>query len=517
MIYSNENKGFTIKDILIQLVVIVLFVFLLVWLFPTRANLGGLNKKIDILTGTLYGHNIQTMKEAAISYYTNERLPQAINDVERLTLKDMLSLHLLVDFIDGNGNACSKNDSYVEVIKLQNEYQMKINLSCTDNDAYIIVHLGCYDYCGQLGLCAKKEEIIVTPNVEISCQYEYEKVLNGRWGDYGSWSDWSLTRVTESDYRQVESKNEVVLAGTRQVQVGTDTEVVSAIKTETKYCSDGFDLVGDRCVPKSSNAVGLECQSGYSLNSNNKCVGSVQRTVNPECPSRDYTRSGFTCTRQTVSYNYSYANPTAVTYVKGDYIGTHTGTSVPASNSSTIYETVSSDYVYDCSNGCAMRWIYTYKSYNAVAQGGDCPDGYWREGNTCVHSDPVQSTETVRATCPKGTPSGNVCVYNDSTTMEPTCPSGYEAKNGRCYPKETNPQISVSYSCSADYTLSDNTCVKLVPVYEDQEIYENVVYYRFRERTYISGNRLTKWSNSQNDQALFNEGYSLTGNKKCSK
>ena len=127
MNYNNESKGFTIKDILIQVIVIVLFVFLLAWLFPTRANFNGLNKKLDILTGTMFGNNIQTMKEAAVSYYTNQRLPQAINDVERLTLKDMLSLHLLVDFVDGNGNSCSKTDSYVEVIKLKDEYQMKIN------------------------------------------------------------------------------------------------------------------------------------------------------------------------------------------------------------------------------------------------------------------------------------------------------------------------------------------------------------------------------------------------------
>lgn len=513
MIYSNENKGFTIKDILIQLVVIVLFVFLLVWLFPTRANLGGLNKKIDILTGTLYGQNMQTMKDAAISYYTNERLPQAINDVERLTLKDMLSLHLLVDFIDGNGNACSKNDSYVEVIKLKDEYQMKINLSCTDNDAYIIVHLGCYDYCGQLGLCAKQEEIIATPNVEISCKYEYEKVLNGRWGDYGSWSEWSTTKVTESDYRQVETKNEVVLAGTRQVQIGTTTEVIDATKTETQYCSDGFDLSNGKCVPKSTSAVNPECPSGYTLNSNNKCTATVTKYVDPVCPSSDYTRSGFTCTKTTTSY--SYTSPSAVTYVKGDYIGTYTGSYVPADTTSTIYESVSSDYTYNCDGGCGMKWLYTYKAYKAVAQGGTCPDGYWKSGDTCVTSS--QSTETATATCPKGSKSGNRCAYQATDTKDPTCPVGYEANGNKCYPKSTDPQISISYSCTSDYTLDDTKCVKVVPVYEEQEIYENVVYYRFRERTYISGNRVTKWSNSQNDQALFNEGYSLTGKSECAK
>ena len=121
---KEEIKVFTPKDILIQVLVIILFVFMLVWLFPTKT---GVNNKLDVLTGTIYSYNIQTMKDAAISYYTTERLPQEINGVSRMTLKEMLDKKLLIEFVDGNGKKCDVNNSYVEVIKLQNEYQMKVN------------------------------------------------------------------------------------------------------------------------------------------------------------------------------------------------------------------------------------------------------------------------------------------------------------------------------------------------------------------------------------------------------
>ena len=542
MIYSNENKGFTVRDILIQLLIIILFVFLLVWLFPTKASFKGFNKKIDILTSTIYGTNIQTMKEAAVSYYTNERLPQAINDVERLTLKDMLNLHLLVDFIDGNGNSCSKTDSYVEVIKLQDEYQMKINLSCTDNDAYIIVHLGCYDYCNGLGLCAKKEEITVTPNVNISCSYEYEKVLNGKWGDYGVWSEWSTTKVTEADYRQVETKNEVVLIGKKQVQVGTKTETVDAKKTETKYCSEGFTLVNNKCTAKTTKTIDATCRSGYTLNSNGTCSGVETASIDPTCPA-GYSRNGINCTKTTTSNltadpycsNSSYERnggscygPTSpVTYSKGSYIGTYTGSSVPATTSTYYYESVSSDYVYSCETSCAFRWVYTYKKYNTIVSGGNrdvvsavCPSGYSLSGSTCIK--PTSKTDTVKASCPTGTlnASNNRCEYRESRTINSTCPTGYTQNGSKCTTDSTStvdPSISISYSCDSGYTLNGSSCTRVVPVYEEQDVYENITYYRYRTRTYISGNRLVKWSNSQNDASLLTDGYSLTGNRKCSK
>ncbi|HPF83105.1 MAG TPA: hypothetical protein PLV83_02935 [Bacilli bacterium] len=572
--YDEQKKGFSVRDILIQILFIILFIFILVWLFPTKASLEGqfdnVNKKLDLLTGTIYNTNIQTMKEAAISYYTNERLPKALNDVERITLGNMLDKKLLVDFVDGNGKSCDNNASYVEVVKLEDEFQMKINLSCSDNDAYIIVHLGCYDYCEASGVCEKKTPAAaptVTPNTtptprpvvnKVTCSYEYKRVIDGKWGEYGNWSSWSTAIATQTDYRKVEMKTEKILTGTSQVQTGSRVENVSASGTTTSYCPSGYSRSGNTCVRNVSGYYMAKCPSGFNLNADGTCTGTVGTTTtfSPSCPnSTDYVRSGTTCYK--VASGTVTATPTCpsgytlngstcskqvtssstsgkVVYSKGTYIATLTGYSVPSNNSSYYYETVSSDYVYKCigSNPCAFVWIYTYKKYTTISTGGNtstststvtaapsCPSGYTLSGSRCIKA--TTYTETTAAKCSSGSLVGDVCYSRGTTskTVQASCPTGFSLSGNKCYgsqQKTVGLSTTTSYSCPSGYTLSGSMCTRTVAVYGTQNIYENVKYYRYKERSYISGDVSTKWSTSQNDTALINQGYSLTGNKKCS-
>lgn len=604
--YNEKNEGFSIRDIFIQLLFIILFVFILVWLFPTKASVNNqfadINNRLDTLTSGIFNDNLQTMKEAAVSYYTTERLPQNINDIKSMTLKEMLSEKLLVEFTDGNGNSCDLKESYVEVIKLKDEYQLKINLSCTDNDAYIIVHLGCYDYCDASGVCEKKETTTVTnnpvtPTVTKSCSYEYKLVIGGKWGDYGSWSGWSTNKVTNTDYLLVETKTENVQTGTSQT--GTRVESINATASTTTYCPSGYikNSAGTKCIKNSSAYYNAKCPTGYTL-SGGTCYGSQVTTIttDPDCPS-GYTRSGTTCYKAgtsqvtmtpscpsgyTLSGNSCYKTGSTTvtmtpscpsgyslsgnsctkkvtsggttTYARGDYVTTKTGTSVPSNSSSYYYETVSSDYIYDCSNSCAMRWIYTYKVYKAVAtttgggtttlttsascatnytlsngvcyktvDGSDttaasCATNYTLNNGVCYKT--TTTTDTKSSTCPSGyNLSGSLCYKSVSRTitLTPSCPTGYTLSGDRCYgsvSSTTDLLISTSYSCPSGYTLNGSTCLITVPVYGPT--YQTVTYYRYKERKYISGDVKTVWSKSDNDTTLINQGYSLTGNKKCS-
>jgi hypothetical protein len=611
--YNEKNDGFSVRDIFIQLLFIILFVFILVWLFPTKASVNNqfadLNNRLDALTSGIFNDNLQTMKDAAVSYYTTERLPANINDVKSMTLKEMLAEKLLVEFTDANGNSCSLTDSYVEVVKLEDEYQMKINLSCTDNDAYIIVHLGCYDYCDASGVCEKEETTTITTNnpttpiipTTKTCTYEYKLVTNGQWGNYGSWTGWSKDKVTTTDYRQVEMKKEQVITGTKQVQTGTKVETINAYSSTTTYCPSGYskNSAGTKCVRTSSAYYKAKCPDGYTL-SNGVCYGTNVSTVSvdPVCPS-GYTRSGTTCYKTgtsqvtmtpscpsgySLSGNYCYKTGSSTvtmtpscpsgyklsgnncyktvtsggttTYTRGAYVTTKTGTSVPSNSSSYYYETVSSDYVYDCSSTCAMRTVYTYKVYKAVAttSGGgtttlttsaSCATNYSLSNGVCyktvdasdktaascatnyVLSNGVcykttTTTDTKSATCPSGySLSGQRCYKSNSSTvtLTPSCPTGYTLSGERCYgtvSSTTSLLTSTSYSCPSGYTLSGSTCSKTVPVFGVENVYETVTYYRYKEREYISGTVKTVWSKSDNDTTLINQGYSLTGNKKCS-
>ena len=176
----EEKKGFPIRDFLIKLVLIVVFVLLLFWLLPIP-NLKGLNN-------TIFNANVQTMKDAAISYFTTERLPKNVGDKVTLSLKEMLDMKLLLPFTDKNGDTCDVEKSYVTLEKKETEYLMTVHLKCKGQEDEIVVHLGCYDYCSGT-ICEKKDDEKTPAPSGPSCTL---MISSGKLGENG----WYLGDVT---------------------------------------------------------------------------------------------------------------------------------------------------------------------------------------------------------------------------------------------------------------------------------------------------------------------------------
>ena len=139
-----ESKGFPFKDLVLKLVLVVIFIFLLVWLLPKfispTINTKECNSKtcdvsgIDALTSQIFMDNLERMKEAAISYYTDERLPKEVGDSDTMTLSDMIGKKLLVALIDKNNKVCDLEKSYVKITKLDDEYVLKVNLKDSEKE-----------------------------------------------------------------------------------------------------------------------------------------------------------------------------------------------------------------------------------------------------------------------------------------------------------------------------------------------------------------------------------------------
>ena len=92
-----ERRGFPFRDFILKLILVIVFVLLLVWLLPkfitpsiTNNNTTKSGKAcptgtcdtsgISALTSQIFADNIYRMKDAAISYYTDERLPKEVGD-----------------------------------------------------------------------------------------------------------------------------------------------------------------------------------------------------------------------------------------------------------------------------------------------------------------------------------------------------------------------------------------------------------------------------------------------------
>lgn len=165
--YEERKNSMSFKDVILQLMLVVLFVLIMIWLFPTKNYLkdnfvgkeeleSELSLQLQSLYGRLFTDNIESMRDAAQGYFTNERLPQKIGASATLTLKEMEEKKLIIPFKDSNNQSCDVTNSYVKVTKMDDEYQMKVQLTCSDYSDYIIVYMGCYDYCDS-DLCIKDE------------------------------------------------------------------------------------------------------------------------------------------------------------------------------------------------------------------------------------------------------------------------------------------------------------------------------------------------------------------------
>ena len=111
--YTEERKHRNlIVDFILKLILIIIFVLLLIWLVPWPSM-----DSLNPLKDQIFNANLQTMKEAGITYFTTERLPAEVGDKTTLTLQKMLDMKLLIPFTDKNGNSCDVTASYVSLEK----------------------------------------------------------------------------------------------------------------------------------------------------------------------------------------------------------------------------------------------------------------------------------------------------------------------------------------------------------------------------------------------------------------
>lgn len=276
--YEEENKGFALKNIILKILFIVLLIFLIIWLFPTKGYVKNLiDGKLGTSADQTFTNNINNMKTAAISYYNNNGLPENEGDTKKVTLAEMQEENLLVDVTDSEGKTCDTKESYVEVTNNNDDYTMKVNLVCTDKEDYVISYFGAYDYCVD-GVCEKKKlieneistetpidqksEIATTQSettTENSAQCQYVKSRGGYYTNYGAWSNWTTSKINSSNTRQVQAKITKVQTGNKTVQTGTTTQSANpkkvtitngSEKSVIYICSSKYDNAGKYTSPK---------------------------------------------------------------------------------------------------------------------------------------------------------------------------------------------------------------------------------------------------------------------------
>lgn len=457
----------TIKRFLLGVLLITVIVFILLWLFPTKSSLNPLFQDV-------FRRNIESMRDAGEKYFTNERMPKNVGDKIRITLGEMLDKNLLLQFTDKNGKFCSNTESYIEVTKKDNEYEMKVNLSCPTEEAFIIVPLGCTNRCED---CTDKCEKCVetkpstnptktpkptpTPDKPKTYEYEFMKIVSKK-----ELSGYECPTGYKQDpnNKQVCYKNNVVTKE-EPAKVNKETKTANVItnntykyqytKTTTKKYSAWSDWSEDKVYTANDNIVWGEQELVHNAKN-----GYSKKTVTTTA--YDKTKPIYQITNDNVvgtykqyvcsGYNYFKDSVTSKVYQTGDWVYNTTKTFdyVPSDTNTTKYVYVGMDFD-KCSSTCTLKPYYIYKVYTRTIK------------------EETRTTSQLSAVC--NVEEKTINVYGMKKTFV-----GYLANKTQ----------------EVQYTYYYHT--KTRTVLEDAKTYE-------------------KWSSSANDKTLINDGYKYTGKK----
>ena len=496
--------GINWKDILIKLIMLILFVVILLLLFP-KADL-------DVFYDTVYSNNVNTMKDAAKNYYTVDRLPSNVGDKTSMTLKEMVDNHMLIRFTDKDGKTCDESASLVEVTKISDdEYTLKVQLKCGEQEDYILETIGCTTVCSN-GNC---NTIINNNTIADNSQNNNSNNNNSNSNDTGSdWEDVTenvtggyTTKVTYYQHRKKITSTSTIYTcpegyvknGTKCTSTTTSATIDATphynpdqvITTDAKYNAGGYYTVYADYI-KTQTGIDYSCPVGYTLNGT-YCIKYTSATEVPgdvtyTCPS-GYTKNGTKCTK---TYDATYVSgETTYSCPNG---GTLSGTKC------TLTQDASSSTEYTCPAGYTKNGSSCYKVYDATSKTTySCPNGGTLSGTKCVTSGSsynATANTTYGSWVAKGTQyytsagkayqsttswlqlngmiTGAACgspcggkgtwykytYYERSAKISYSCPNGGTLNGTKCVTSGSsyNATPSTSYSCSNGGTRNGSKC-----------------------------------------------------------
>ena len=484
-----KNSNF-IRDLLVKLLLIVIFIFLLMYLFPMP--------NLSPFYSAVFNNNIQTMKNAAKDYYTTDRMPQEVGKSDKMTLQEMIDKKLILPFVDKDGNNCDTKKSYVKVTKLETEYELKVSLTCGKESNYIIEKIGCYNFCKD-NACQVKEEdkkpvttaidpdgyiTVVVPTGKYVTEYEYVRTNTNETWTLGDFRDTKLAETL--DVKLAETR--IQYTGQKKVETGEKLyeQISYGYKdnwtydkdwtTEVKTVSDILKLWQERTLYTGQKKVTTGTTEyehvKYKTTESWKETGysTTKKTEN-----KDTILIG---TRYTVKKNIE----TPTTTCNGYTTDTNWYTSKPADTSSRKY---------------ASTPVNTKTEY-----------GSWKVINDSFKSRTTYSTYE-----------GNLW-YEFLYSNDETCTSACNGKSKVRYyyyrVHEGTPVTKYQYQyCVPKATTTTKVDEKVVT---DLNSYISKGYtlvkteYNYKVRTYGKAVEDTKWTNSKTSPA----GYEYTGNTRTS-
>ena len=554
----NENSNFQTKNIIVQFLFVALMIFVLIWLFPLKSDLKNLkttsngdNSDLTVLVDRIFNENIIAMKDAAKSYYTIERLPKNVGDKVKMTLGEMLEKKIILPFTDKHGKTCDATASYVEVTKYDTEYLMKVNLKCGDEENYLLVYMGCYDYCSTT-VCEKNKTDVKAPVIYSSKTNQPVNSTPSKTTPSNPDPQPTPSNPTcaYKDGKYYDKNGNVTSKATYESQCVTKPANPTCAYKDGKYYDKNGNVTSkatyeSQCVTKPANPTcAYKDGKYYDKNGNVTSKATyesqcVTKPANPTCAYKDgkyYDKNGNVTSKATYEsqcvtkpvtkeYLYEYSKTTQGYYTETNWSDWSVNKVTANSNTAVQTKTVTTKKLV----GYNVTRDYDYSK--PIYGTKTVETGMYENKNVCVAYDYVktgeysygdwQYVETVYLSyTPNNTDTVQYINVGENSTV---CGSNCSATTTKAYKKYTRSTTAVTkYQCTK-YEMKSTPITKTTKVITGYEtkivsktpVYKEVktTYYRFKTRTYHPGTTDKKWS-VYNDTTLLSSGYSYTGNKK---
>ncbi len=376
--YEERRIRFDWLGFIIKVILLLIFCLVLFKLVPVT--------KTNSLADQIYNENLTTMKDAAKSYYTTDRLPKEIGQSETMTLQDMINNKMITEFVDKDGNYCDSFASYVTVTKTKDdEYVLKTQLACGTEVNYILETIGCYDVCVD---CKVEEKVT---------EYEFKQPVKSVTQVKGCPAGYSLSgnacyktinsNYTDAKVNYYENTTSVTDAKkTNGETVKTYIEKITTPAKTTYYC-DGKVSSSATCTKNVTVTVPKTCKDVYvgvrTVRPCNSCAIVTIPVYEKQCTGGGTTTKTETYSAKVVTTDPTYSCPTGYT---------------PEGSDSTLkcYTTTTSAGKEYCENSSAtLKDGKCYLNQTGKFSHYSCPDNsYILSGAVCYK----KSTQTAATT-----------------------------------------------------------------------------------------------------------------------
>ena len=534
-----ETKGFPFKNFLLKLILIIIFVFLLAWSLPkfiTPAINNGLkdnsgnSSEINALTSQIFNDNLEKMKQAAISYYTDERLPQKNGEYKQMTLSEMIGLKLITPLIDKNNKAVDVEASYVKITKDANEYILKVNIKDSEKEDYILVHLGCYTYC-KTNICEKKDDTIyikntpVTPDTPVVKKY-YCKIVNGSYYgkggsivDKNTYENECITKPVEKHYCAIVNDKYYGKAGTVVNKETYEKECTST--PEKHYC----EIVNGKYYDKEGNVVSKDKYEDSCVEK--EYLYEYAKTTNATFSSWTKWANWQETSCQTKAITCAATDIKCLKeqklYSRKEKIGTHEQEYLKERSvqikASSYNEKVCASYTYVIINNVTYAVTKTYTNVSTITSSTQGSVAGWNYEGRGSYANPPRDTENTHYEFVGADYSycTDTCTTLPNYYYDKYTYTGSMTKVSSTKEAPINSSTSVVATCDS-YTTKEVTVYRNITKHEiatrTEPLYGTVCYASTRTRTLTSSGKTEKKWSFYNDTSLLNDNWYYTGAKK---